>query len=188
MKKRSIHIGILSLTVGIFLGGCQPATPPQTPVKKPSVSTPQTGQNMPQKNIALKSESFAGSVHIRANDVEKTENGFLIPVFLKGVTKDDLLDTLSLRMILPSGVQLDEVQTSSGFTAQLDGIGSSTPTVHYLSSSLTADSYEPIMSKDEALMHLVFTGEIPRSISLKASFFQTTGSLSHSPALILSLE
>ena len=180
LKNCMVMAGIL-----LFIAGCsntRPSVPPPPPQEKKQI------QNNAQKDIVLLAKNFPGRIIIHANTVQETDNGFSIPVFVSNVTEKDGLDTVALQLTLLGNERLSHVQTSRGFTAQLDGVNTKTPTIYYLPSALSPDAYTPVVAQKDPVFTLFFTGKKPKKMHIKGSFFVVNGTLFRTSSAILSLQ
>jgi hypothetical protein len=168
------------------LSGCEApqntVTAPQgtPPTKNESQTTPPKTQQDPitaQQSIRLTAEDFLGTVLITTDSIVQTEEGFEIPVYLENVNAQDMIDTVSIKSMLPTGVELQEVQTPSGYTAQLDVSDKNAPVVYYYPHSLSPSSYKPVVASDEPLFTLSYSGTFQGPITFEGSFFRTDGIL-----------
>ncbi len=174
----------------LLLAGCteQNAAPtPTHPSMFEAVVSPPADNEIAEPNIALQTGKFTGEIALDSTAITKTEKGFQLPVYLRNVTAEHAVDTVTLKTFLPEGVRLKEVITPTGFTAQLDGIEGSTPVVYYHSFSITPESYSPVVATDEPLFTLIFSGEATGKLAAQGSFFQADGSLIRTNRAVLQL-
>lgn len=179
----------ISTVALVALAGCEAPqntviTPPQ---KQPTTAQPPASTEQPQrqitedlepkKEVRLSSQGFTGEIILSADSITNTEDGFEIPVFLEQVSPKDMVDTVSLKGTLPEGVELKEVKTPSGYTAQLDMSKKEAPVVYYHPYSIAANSYKPVVSSDEPIFTLVYIGNLTGPITFEGSYFQTSGVL-----------
>jgi len=151
------------------------------------VVSPPADSEVAAPNIALQTGSFSGEIAIDAASVTPIEGGFELPIYLRNVSAEHAVDTVTLRTFLPEGVRLQEVITPTGFTTQLDGVEGSTPVVYYHSFSITPESYSPVVATEEPTFTLVFSGEPSGRLAAQGSFFQADGSLIRTNRAVLQL-
>jgi hypothetical protein len=125
----------------------------------------------------LKVQGFSGEILFALQERKEKENEFHVPVYLKNASKENMIDTITLKTGLPEGVRLKKVITPSGYTAQLDGIESDTPVVYYHSFAVTPDAYSPVISRSDPIFTLVYTGTLQGNIAVEGAFFQMDGTL-----------
>jgi hypothetical protein len=185
---KSLVVALLT----VVLGGCttidQPGNgqlddqqngQPTAPAMPPKTERPPQTPLEPNPILRLKTLNFGGTLVTRAADVTPLENGFTLPIYLEDVVEADFLDTVGLKLTLPEGIRLQEVNTTPGFTAQLEGMNGANPVIFYLPVSISADSYQPVVAGSEPIFTLQFSGEPTENIIFQGSFFQTNGTLYH---------
>ncbi len=183
LTNMKILAGIWITATLMLSSGCQPQKEgdpvqvPGTSVKTSEKPNQDSEPPKPQKEVLLSAPEFPGQISFSSADILRTGNGFHLPVYLKNVTKDDIVDTITVTVTLPEEIRLQEVITPTGFTAQLDGIEGGSPVVYYHPFSITAGSYSPVVAKAEPIFTLIFSGELREPLLLEGSFFQTSGNL-----------
>lgn len=172
---------LLGLCAAVTFAGCEQA--PEEEGNTPEVphieQEKQTGDPLvvSQDAVFLSAKDFSGKIALSRENIENTEKGFSLPVYLQEITHNDFVDTVTLKMNLPTGVRLESVQASNGFTAQIDGIKGAEPTVYYHPFALSAESYEPVTATEDPAFILFFVGAPGETLGLQGSFFRTDGSL-----------
>ncbi len=179
MKNHIINGAGVTICIAVLTGCTAPqGVPSETaPVQTPQKEISSPAHTFGQKNISLKANNFPGEITLSSAQIQKTETGIRIPVFLNNVSKADIVDTVTLEMNLPETMKLVEVVTPTGFTAELDGIETDKPIVYYHPFSITAGSYTPVVASQEPLFTMIFDGTFQQPITFSGSFFQTSGVL-----------
>lgn len=166
-------------------------------VDKPQATTPPTyfeqavsppadsEQALPA--VSLRGGGLPGEIIIDAGKIEAMPDGFRLPVFLKNITAEHAVDTITLKTFLPNNIHLKEVIAPAGFTTQLDGINGSVPVIYFHSFSVTADAYSPVIASDQPIFTLVLSGAPAGKIAVQGSFFRANGELLRTNRAVLQL-